>query len=762
MTGPRHSTAGQGAAAAMRPAAVSTGWSGGVCRAVFSALCGVLALSWSPRLAAQPAAEAPAQVVEIEAKPLSDTELRRRDPVAKQVYGREEIEKYGDTNLSEVLKRLPGVNVTGGSPRMRGLGAGYTQILVNGEPAPPGFSLDNLSPELVERIEVTKGPSAEHSAQAVAGTINIILREPPRERQRELRLGLGYTAQWPTPSFNGTWGDRSGALSWTVPVAVFSWRNATHTETERLSLDAVGDRLWRLGTSDSRSWGGGVNIGPRLTWRLSGRDTLGLQGFAQRGEFNNRGLSLTEALAGLPPISVDDDWYNRGHWQNLQASGQWTRRHGDGARLELKAGLQANESAYRTDVVGRDADGVTRLTRLSTGRNDERRSSTSGKWQQPVGEHHTLALGWDLERRHRREVRSQLDNGVPALSDYDNEPFLADITRTALFAQDEWEIAPRWASSLGLRVEELRLSSRGSDGTLTSRSRVWSPLLHLTHRFDPKGRDLLRLSLTRSYKAPEPSALLGRPSVNLTDYPKDGPNAESSPDRTGNPSLRPELSTGLDVALERYFGQGGLVSVGLFHKRITGLIRQATTLEAVPWASVPRWVSRPINYPGAVSTGLELEVKGRAGDLLPAGWVSAPPPALDLRASLGLYRSRIDDLPGPDDRLDQQAPWALTLGVDQRLSSLPLGWGATLALGPAWRVQQTERQSLDTGRTRSLDLYLLWTFSRQSSLRLGLNNAAPVDNTSRTVVVPLSGEVQTSSSRRNSLTTANLGWTLKF
>jgi iron complex outermembrane receptor protein len=115
-------------------------------------------------------ATAPAQQVEVTADKPDDTEQRRREPVAKTIYGREEIDNYGDTNLSDVLKRLPGVNVSGGNPRLRGLGAGYTLILVNGEPAPPGFSLDNLSPSQVERIEVTKGPTAEHSAQAVAGT----------------------------------------------------------------------------------------------------------------------------------------------------------------------------------------------------------------------------------------------------------------------------------------------------------------------------------------------------------------------------------------------------------------------------------------------------------------------------------------------------------------------------------------------------------------------------------------------------------------
>jgi len=59
------------------------------------------------------------QRVEIVAKQGS-TELRRAASVAKQIYGREELDRYGDTNTLDVLRRLPGVNVDTGGPRMRG------------------------------------------------------------------------------------------------------------------------------------------------------------------------------------------------------------------------------------------------------------------------------------------------------------------------------------------------------------------------------------------------------------------------------------------------------------------------------------------------------------------------------------------------------------------------------------------------------------------------------------------------------------------
>ena len=110
---------------------------------------------------------------------------------------------------------------------------------------------------------------------------------------------------------------------------------------------------------------------------------------------------------------------------------------------------------------------------------------------------------------------------------------------------------------------------------------------------------------------------MARPSINAS-YPVSGPNAELAPDRVGNPALKPELATGLDIAFEHYLANGGLWSVGLFHRQLKDVVRTITTLQTVSWASVPRWVAQPLNFSSATTSGVELEVKGRAADLLPA------------------------------------------------------------------------------------------------------------------------------------------------
>ena len=60
-------------------------------------------------------------------------DVRQDDTATKIVVNAEEIKKYGDTQVLDVLKRLPGVTVLGNSIRLRGLGNGYTQILIDGD-----------------------------------------------------------------------------------------------------------------------------------------------------------------------------------------------------------------------------------------------------------------------------------------------------------------------------------------------------------------------------------------------------------------------------------------------------------------------------------------------------------------------------------------------------------------------------------------------------------------------------------------------------
>jgi outer membrane receptor for ferrienterochelin and colicins len=154
------------------------------------------------------------QKVEVQGK-ADAYDPRRDDTASKIVVNHDELVKYGDTTVLDALKRVPGVTVNGsggrgGEIRMRGLGAGYTQILLNGERAPAGFDITSLSPDVIERIEVLRAASAEFSTQSIAGTINIVLKKTVRTAQRELKLGYGRGNAIKSPTVSLQLADKAG------------------------------------------------------------------------------------------------------------------------------------------------------------------------------------------------------------------------------------------------------------------------------------------------------------------------------------------------------------------------------------------------------------------------------------------------------------------------------------------------------------------------------------------------------------------------
>ena len=648
------------------------------------------------------------QRVEIVARQGS-TDLRRSASVAKQIYGREELDRYGDTNTLDVLRRLPGVNVDSGGPRMRGLSAGYTQILINGDPAPQGFNLDQLSPSQIERIEVIKAPTADQSAQAIAGTINIILKEVPRRSQSNLRLGLASGPNRPLVNANYSISESMGPFTMSLPVSLFEWDRNIRTKVDRQmegtnALPAVSEQL---GTASS--WGWGYNLAPRFNFKFSDEQTLAIATFFQKGFWNYHNNYVNRTVSGSPVY--DDDSIQGGYWENRRGNLTWINRFSEDQRIEIKAGVQQSRSSFELRNL---RSGTTQLNTLAANADDA--ITQSGKYSQLLGSSHTLTAGWDFENRERQERRTTTDGaGVALLPAFEGQPFQAQVRRQAFYVQDEWEISPQWQLYLGLRNERIISESVSTTSPVRNESSVLSPLAHVTYKFNPKSRDMLRASLTRSYKAPGLNSLLARPQINGAYTNTNLTNTALTADRIGNPSLTPELATGLDIAYENYLANDGIFTIGLFHRELNNVVRNLTELRNVSWATAPRWVSEPQNFSNAATNGIELEIRGRAADLVPA--IFSGHKALNLRSSLSIYRSQISALAGPHNRLDGQQPWSANLGFDQRISGMPLNIGANVSYTPAYETRLTADQLFKRSASRGIDLFAMMPLSPATSFR---------------------------------------------
>jgi outer membrane receptor for ferrienterochelin and colicins len=647
---------------------------------------------------AQQAPEPAMQRVEV--KGPGAQQLRRNDSIGRIVVGREELEKYGDTTLSDTLKRQPGISVSGGAIRMRGLGAGYTQILVDGDPAPGGFAIDTLSPDLIERIEILRSASADTSAQAVAGTINIVMRKARAgagNSARSLKLTAEQAQRRASPAATLQWSGRGGSTSYALAATVSQARRHDDVVIDERTESAAGGALRRFDERDDSRLTR-LSLAPRLERKDAGGDTLALSGLFDVARSRSMSHQLETTLQGQPTASPDAT--GRAAYDTWLAKSDlvWSRRLGDG-RLSLKAGLEANRRPGDYLFRGIDAGGDPWFERDVMSSANERRAAISGKYVTPLGQGHDIALGWDAALTRRGETRLQQDRAPGDAPYYTlDQDYSANVRRLALFAQDEWQLRPGLQAYLGLRWEGLdtRTAGRDFDGRAV-RASVLSPIGQLVWKLPGRPRDQLRLALARTYKAPQPRDLVPR------RYTVNNDNGPANPDFEGNPSLRPELAWGLDAALESSLGSDpageGMASVSVYARRIRDVVLQRLYQDGASW------VSMPSNNGGASVRGIEADLR------LPLPAAGPRWPALELRANLGRNWSRVDALPGPDNRLAAQAPFTLNLGADARFAgnAHKLAAGINLHVVGTNTARVAPALSMVSGMVRELEAYAAWS-----------------------------------------------------
>ncbi|MES2261161.1 MAG: TonB-dependent receptor [Pseudomonadota bacterium] len=664
------------------------------------------------------ARETPVQRVEIKAAAAA-YDPRRDDTASKIVVGSEEIQRYGDTSVSDVLKRLPGITVGGAGRggtdiRMRGLGNGYTQILLNGERAPAGFSIDQLSPDVIERIEILRAASAEFSTQSIAGTINIVLKRAVKTAQREIKASYGRGKDYISPNVGVQLSDRDGGFSYSLGGNAYRYRQDRLTRNEESGTDAGGTPdLLRDSTEHYAGHSQGVNLSPRLNWTLDNGDTLTSQNFINTNRFSFRESTPVATLLGEAPNYDSTGGATAGDSTYGRSDLNWVHKLDSGSRLELKIGASASRNTQQVRQAGFNG-GVSRLDRVIDSTSAEHAYSTTGKYATQLFDDHALSLGWDGGIQRRADERRQRDAALPGtLPDNSDEGFDATVSRMALYAQDEWNLAPRLSVYAGLRWEGLDTESAGNTyDAVRNRSSVWSPLFQALWKL-PASKDQLRLALTRTYKAPSTASLVPRRFTSTN-------NSESDPDRRGNPYLKPELALGLDASYENYWAEGALLSASASLRRIDGYTRQQLVREN------GRWLSSPVNDGRAVTRGIELEAKFPLRVLVPAA------PALDLRASVSRNWSRVESVPGPDNRLDRQVPLSATLGLDYKTPDGVLTTGGSFAFRSGGPVRVDEQQRSDQSVRRDLDIYALYKYDAALQLRVTLSNLLAQDYLSET------------------------------
>jgi len=260
-------------------------------------------------LSAVSSAAQPQETPSTDAAPVATVEIaapgtlarRQNDTTAKLVVNHDEVIRYGDTSVSDVLRRLPGVTVFGGI-WLRGLGNGYAQILVNGDPVAPGFSIDALSPELIERIELLRSPTVEYAIQAIAGTINIVLRKAATRAQREVKLGAISDRAGTTPNVALQLADRLAGFSYNVTGVAKQEKIVEPGGMEQVTgTQADGSiNLRRTSRFQYNIANQSLSLAPRLQWTPGNGSSLSAQSFVELSESMRGGGTIETTLLGAP------------------------------------------------------------------------------------------------------------------------------------------------------------------------------------------------------------------------------------------------------------------------------------------------------------------------------------------------------------------------------------------------------------------------------------------------------------------------------
>ena len=152
--------------------------------------------------AAQPPASAPVSLPTVVVTATRTEQAPDDTLAATTVITRDEIERSQANDIADILRFQAGLDLgrTGGvgqqtSVFIRGGESNHTLVLIDGVRVNPstsgGAALQNITPDMIERIEIVKGPrSTLYGSDAIGGVINLVTRSGSTSGA-DLRLRAG-------------------------------------------------------------------------------------------------------------------------------------------------------------------------------------------------------------------------------------------------------------------------------------------------------------------------------------------------------------------------------------------------------------------------------------------------------------------------------------------------------------------------------------------------------------------------------------------
>ncbi|MXO75022.1 outer membrane beta-barrel protein [Altererythrobacter aerius] len=642
----------------------------------------------------------------------ADIGFRNRSEAAEPVlvYDEEYFQRFEPLTAGDALKRVPSVTflsdvIESDGARLRGLDPGYTQILINGEKVPGGqadrsFFLDRIPAELIKQVEIVRSSSARRSGDAVAGTLNIVLRDGYTLDGGYVRGGaLLFDDGKVKPSSGFYYGGALGPGRVLLGANVQGRYNPKKKSSLRFGDSPENDPDFATNEFDNREdqtdIRNGTDYSGNVAWGIEGATTdFEISGSYVRTDRteSERSFEYDDPTAITGPVrtstpgnlltdnanvnSIDQESWSLGaELDHRWALGETKLRVGfarfDDAQDEFEYEVDFDRSAPRFT-----GDLTTRTTR-----DDEVFAKLEHVFG--LGSGVDFAIGAFAQNKDRatniQTIRSRFNLTAADRSGYDqfsrdpgefapdNFPALQpaagglntiDEDRRDVYALVEGDSGPlRFEAGVRWENTEVRIDDQTVGAGLGSSRTDYDALLPSASFKYQVGAGRVTGSVARTMRRPRFDYI--SPALLEAEL---GDN-----DLLGNPLLRPETAWGADLGYEHRIGRTGVIGVNLFYRDVKDLVEIANT-GAEGSEGAGTFVLQPRNAGNGEVYGIEFDLSSDLGfiGLRDTG----------VFGNLSLLDSNITDQFG-ERRFNGQSKYVYNFGFIQNLRTLAAAFGAT-------------------------------------------------------------------------------------
>jgi len=639
----------------------------------------------------------------------------RTSSVSPQLeYGGLFFEQFEPTSVGDMLKRTPGVSFSSDvgeydAPQMRGLGEGYTQVLINGKKVPGSGSdravlVDRIPAEMVDRIQVIRSPSADQDSQGVGGTINIILKDGASFDGGSVKVGA-LRADDGTVRGNGSfgYGANTNDMSWTLS-ANFQQRYVSKTKIEQtfepdgdlesgfVPGDMTSDQL-EIDTRDSDD----ISLSAGISYDLSSTSVLDLQ-----ANYLNTDRTEMQTEDTVEFDDEGDEWeYARDDVfideESVNISAVYSKDL-DNSNFELSASFSNTTDVEDITKFERaDPEDMWEYDAKEYEDTEDTEILLGGFFETVFDNEIEFKAGLDASMKDRDEtiIEYNVDGETGEIEDIDLEQtYDAQEDRFDGYFMGSKEIFDGASLELGLRVEHTSRTITAEGVSFDSSSTQINPSAHFSAELNDT--NTLRMSLAQTVKRPNFKQLA---PITQIDEPEDGDAKQ------GNPYLEDEVSLGFDVGYEHTFGQG-IIGFNVFYRDITDVIEEGAIGVTEDGGTLYSY-----NNAGDGSVwGLEMDFSTPLGD------------DTGFFANLTLLDSAIDDqFTGEERRFRDQSDYIYNLGVTHNFPEWETSVGFSYQKqGDSLSVDFNRRVELSYGA--NLEVFVEKRFGEGYVLRLSGTN----------------------------------------